>query len=729
MSEFVKGKFRKSIFENNGFVIGLFRVEEASDAFKDSIGKVITFKGYTPVLNEIDTYILYGDPVETPKYGKELFLSKVERLKPEDKDSMISFLSSDLFKGIGESKAKKIVSVLGRNALDTILHEPNNLILIEGITEKDIKTLHDTLLNYEESYEAIIKLEDMGFNTREATFIYSKYKKETISKIDENIYSVLDSNKFNFKRVDYLALNKGIEKDDINRVSSSIIYIMKTLSDSFGHTYFRKEDILMYMPKVLSINVDENLFDRAIDKLNKDNKIVMYNDRIYEKTMFDSETYIVKRLNILQHEKDNTFKKIDSDLKYVEDYLNVDYDETQENAIKNSIIKGLLVITGGPGTGKTTIEKGILELYKHVNKLDYERLKDRVVLLAPTGRASKRMSEACAFPASTIHRFLKWNKDDDTFKVNEYNKSHASLVILDEASMVDVSLFASLLRGLSVNCHIILVGDENQLPSVGAGNLLGDIIGSHKINVCHLTRLYRQSEGSNIIELASNIREGILDKSIFNKDDSLRLIECSESDMLPNILKESQKYENVSYKDFEVLAPMYKGLNGIDRINNSMESMFNKEKSNTITIGEEVYKEGDKVIQLNNMPDENVFNGDIGIISRIKVRPKKEVYITFDDMEVKYTPNMFASFKKAYAISIHKSQGSEFNYVIMPLTMSYKRMLYRKLIYTGITRCKKNLIMIGNLDALKCAIDNNIVDYRRTSIKEFLEDSIKNNYS
>ena len=724
MNEYIKGKFKKSFFERNGFVIGLFKVDEASKEFDDFIGKTITFKGYADNLNEMDTYIFHGKMIDDDKYGKEFSLEAVERVMPEDKDSMISFLSSKIFKGIGEAKAKKIVNTLGKNTLEIILEEPNNLVLISGITNKDIDILHNTLLEYQSSYKSIIKLEDLGFNTKEASIIYNMFKKNTMSIIKDNIYRVLDSNKFNFKKVDFIALKNGTKKDDINRVSSSIIYIMRELSNAYGHTYFEKEDVLMYMPKVLQIDVTDEIFTNAINKLEKEDKLVIYNDRLYEKEMFNAETYIVNRLNILQHEKDSKVKDIDNSLHYVEDYLDVDYDETQENAIKSSVEKNILVITGGPGTGKTTIEKGIIELYKHVHKLEYKDLKEKVVLLAPTGRASKRMSEACNFSASTIHRFLKWNKDDDTFLINEYHKSKASLVILDEASMVDTLLFACLLRGLSVNCKIILVGDENQLPSVGAGNVLSDIISSDKINVCKLEKLYRQKEGSNIITLASNIRNGVLDKSIFNVDDSLTFIKSDEEDLIRNILEVSKNFKDASYKEFEILAPMYKGLNGIDNINNIIEKEFNKKGSKSIIINGEMYKEGDKVLQLTNMPDEGVYNGDIGIIERINTTRKKEVYVVFDETEVKYTPNTFSSFKKAYAISIHKSQGSEFNYVIMPLTKAYRRMLYRKLIYTGITRCKKKLIIIGDLNALQTAIDNNIVDYRRTSIKEFLIDGI-----
>ncbi len=718
---YIKGKFKRTIFEKNGFIIGLFKIEETDENNKEYLNKTITFKGYAIDFNEVDNYKLYGKFENNIKYGKEFIMESFERIKPEDKDSIIIFLSSGIFKGIGEAKAKLVVEHLGKKTLDIILEHPEELYKIKGLSKNNIKVLTETLMEYETSYKTILKLEDLGFNVKEASLIYSLYKNKSLDIIENNIYEILDNNKFIFKRIDYIALNHNIEKDNINRLSAAIIYIINTLSNTYGHTYYYKEDILMYMPKVLNININEDMLDNALSNLINKNKIVIYEDKIYEKNMFEAETYIVKRLNVLQHEKETTYKNIDKELLYVESYLGVSYDKTQEEAIKKSITNSIEVITGGPGTGKTTIEKGILELYKTLNKLEYNKLEEAVALLSPTGRASKRMTEACNFKAQTIHRFLKWNKDTNSFQINEYNKSKVKLLIIDEASMIDVLLFYNLLKGVSVNCKIILVGDSNQLPSVGAGNLLGDIIESNKINICKLEKLYRQKEGSNIITLANDIKDGILNKNIFNVDESLKLIECSDIDLLDEVGKIAKNYKENNYKDFQVLAPMYKGINGIDNINNKLQEIFNNKVTKSININNEIYKINDKVIELNNMPDENIFNGDIGIISNIEVKPNKEVYILFDDYnEAKFSLNAFNNFKKAYCISIHKSQGSEFNTVIIPVVKGYSRMLYRKLIYTAVTRCKKKLYIVGNINALKDAIDNNITDIRRTSIKDFL---------
>ncbi|MBP3799848.1 MAG: AAA family ATPase, partial [Bacilli bacterium] len=369
---------------------------------------------------------------------------------------------------------------------------------------------------------------------------------------------------------------------------------------------------------------------------------------------------------------------------------------------------------------------GICELYREINKYTMNQIVENIALLAPTGRAAKRMSEATNIPASTIHRFLKWNKENNSFQVNEYNRCKKDFVIIDEASMIDVSLFASLLRGLSVHTRIIIVGDVDQLPSVGPGQVLFDLIESNKIHVKYLKTLYRQKEQSNIIKLAYNIREGILDTNIFNKEEDLTFIECSSDDILKKIEEISYTYLDYSYKNFQVLAPMYKTLNGIDNINNKLQTTFNKKstKKKEILVYDEVYREGDKVIQLTNMPDENVYNGDIGIIDRIVNSTKKEIYIDFDGNIVKYSKANFINFKKAYAISIHKSQGSEFDIVIIPIVKNFQKMLYRKLIYTAVTRCKKRLYLIGDLSALNFSIRNNNSLVRRTSIKKFLIDGI-----
>ena len=442
-------------------------------------------------------------------------------------------------------------------------------------------------------------------------------------------------------------------------------------------------------------------------------EVVELDEAYYTKEMYDAETYIVNRINILMQKDDNKVKNIDNDIEELESYFDLKYNKDQLEAIKNSYLKNFLIITGGPGTGKTTIMRAICELYRMIKKYNYEKLQDRIALLAPTGRAAKRMSEQTHLQASTIHRFLRWNKEANKFQINEYNKSKVEFVLIDEASMIDTYLFSSLLKGLSINTKIIMVGDVDQLPSVGPGQVLEDLIASSKVNVIRLNELYRQQENSNIITLAYDIKKGCLDEEIFNKAEDLTFISCSNDNVLANIE--------------EISTTMYKTINGIDAINEHLQKIFNPKSSERkeILISNILYREQDKVIQLTNMPDDNVFNGDVGIIERINNTSKKEIYIDFDGNVVKYSQSNFLNFKKAYATSIHKSQGSEFDIVIIPIVKNFQKMLYRKLIYTAVTRCKKKLYLIGDIEALKIAIKNNNNDLRRTTIKKFLIEGIK----
>ena len=729
MNNYIKGEYKREIFSSNtGYVVGLFKVRETNNEdWGKYLNTTITFTGYFHELNNIDNYIFYGNFIEHEKYGMQFQTESYERCIPEEKDSILEFLTSGLFKGIGEKKAKKIVDVLGKDTLKIILEQPNNLILIPGITEKNKIELHNKLQEYEASYDTIIKLGNLGFTTREAMIIYNFYKEKSLQKIDEDFYNLYyDLKVIGFKRIDMLAIKNNIPSNDLTRIEAGIIYVMEELTNNYGHSYYFIHELLPFVEKTLHINLVKEDIIICLDNLIKKSLIIKKEDYYYLATIYNDEVYIVNRLNLLMHEKDNNVKNIDEYINKIEQHLNINYNDDQKEAIKDSIRKNILVITGGPGTGKTTILKGICELYREVNKYTMDKTVENIALLAPTGRAAKRMSEESNMPASTIHRFLKWNKENNSFQVNEYNRCKKDFVIIDEASMIDVCLFASLLRGLSVHTRIIIVGDVDQLPSVGPGQVLSDLIESNKINVKYLDTLYRQKKESNINKLAYNIRDGVLNKSLFNKDDDLTFIECNNDDILKKIEEISLTYQDLSYKKFQVLAPMYKTLNGIDYINDKLQNTFNKKSSSKkeILVNEELYREGDKVIQLTNMPDDNIYNGDIGIIDRIVNSTKKEIYINFDGNIVKYSKSNFINFKKAYAISIHKSQGSEFDIVIIPIVKNFQKMLYRKLIYTAVTRCKIRLYLIGDMSALEISIKNNNSLYRRTSIKKFLVDGI-----
>ncbi len=730
MSNYIKIHYSKSIYESNaGYYIGLGKVLDTNDeSLSEYINRTITFTGYFHELNTIDTYLFYGKLVTHEKYGEQFQVDGYERCKIEEKDSLIDFLASDFFKGIGEKKAKRIVDVLGKDTLSIILNSPDNLILIPTITKKDIDLLHKQLKEYEESYEVIFYLTEKGFSTKDAMFIYNRYKKETRNVIDSNIYQLIDDiQDMYFKKIDTIALRNGISKDDICRVKAAIIYIMNEVSNTYGHCYYSKEEIFSYLPRVLMCEIEMDFYNQCLEELSKDLKIVVKEDRYYLTEMYEAECFIVKRFRLLSREKISIDKKAISMIEELEKYFEITYNEEQKDAIIRSYTNQFLIITGGPGTGKTTIMKGILELYRLLNHYSHEDMDNKVALLAPTGRASKRMSEATLYRSSTIHRFLKWQKELNKFQVNEYNKSKVEFIIVDESSMIDTYLMASLLKGISANCKVILVGDDHQLPSVGPGDVLRDLIESQKLECVELKKLYRQGKNSHIVELAYDIRNKDIHSEIFNVSEDLTFIPCRDDEVLSHICEVSRTYLDLNYKKFQILAPMYKGVNGIDEINRYVQEIYNPKsiRKKETKVGDFVFREDDKVIQLTNMPDDNVYNGDIGLIDEIHLSTKRDITIDFDGNVVKYTPSNFQNFRLAYCISIHKSQGSEFDVVVIPLVKGYRKMLYQKLIYTAVTRCKKKLYLVGEIDALKMASCNDLDDNRRTSIKDYLINGIK----
>ena len=727
MKEYIKGNYRKSIFHSDkGYVIGLFKVRETNiDALEEYVNKTITFTGLFHELNEDDTYLFYGQPVNHPRYGFQFSVSEYERVKPTDKEGIVEFLSSDLFPGVGEKLAKQIVDTLGETALDDILKDPSCLNLVPKLTSKKAKKIHDILSKYEESHQTIVYLTELGFTMRDALIIYNNYKHMTMDVINQNVYKIInDIPEINFTKIDAIAPKLNIEKNDKRRIKATIIYIMTLITYQNGDTYQEREVIVNNTNRYLKTEIDYDEFTTYFEELEEEHKIKIENDAYYLRDIYDAENYVIDKIYNLSKEQSINNQNIVNIIEELEKVNNITYNDKQIEAIEKAINNNVLIITGGPGTGKTTIINAIVETYKKINKLNYEGLVNELSLLAPTGRASKRMAESTLLPASTIHRFLKWNKDDGEFMVNEENKEYSKkLIIIDEVSMIDISLFNSLLRGLSDDIKLILVGDYNQLPSVGPGQVLKDLIESDVIETVHLDLLYRQDENSYIPYLAEEIREGELSENFKETKSDYTFLECSSISIRHNLKNLVKKVIEKGYdhKRVQLLAPMYKGENGIDLLNKELQNIFNPKDLNKreISYGDVTFRENDKILQLVNMPDDNVFNGDIGVIKYIKYGStsksgKNEIFVDFDGNIVKYTPKDFNKIKHGFIISIHKSQGSEFEMVIMPMCSGYKRMLYRKLIYTGITRAKKKLILIGESKAFQESVYNSN-EYKRKS--------------
>ena len=725
---YIKGNYRKSIFTSDkGYVIGLFKIKETdNEELKMYINKIITFTGYFHELNLDDMYIFKGDVVEHPKYGLQFNVVEYERLKPADEDGLVAFLSSDLFKGIGEKLAKSIVDTLGKNVLDEILKDESCLLLVPKMTSKKAHTIYETLMKYEESHQIIVYLTELGFNMKDALDIYNTYKSETIIHIEHNPYCLTDF--ISFLKVDEIALKLNIDAFDERRIKACIIYMMKKLLFTNSDTYLEYDEILESVFNYLKIDLNIDDFDLYLEELINENKIILLDNKYYLKEMYDSEINIINTIKYLENKKiDKLF--LDNRIEELERVNNIKYNDKQKEAIKKSLDNNITIITGGPGTGKTTIIKAICELYQNIFKLSYEELTNRIALLAPTGRASKRMSESTNLPASTIHRFLKWNKETNEFLVNEYNKNDHHLIIVDEVSMIDLNLLDSLFKGLTKNIKLVLVGDHHQLPSVGPGNILKDLIESDLIDTIYLDTLYRTDENSYITTLAHEIKDNNLSDSFLETKGDYTFLKChSIKDNLKNLCLQliAKGYD---YKRVQIMAPMYAGVNGIDNLNKELQNIFNpKTNQNEIKYGDVIFRENDKILQLVNLPEENIYNGDIGIIKNIvKIENKTFIYIDFDGNLVKYETKDLNKITHGFVISIHKSQGSEFEVVIMLISNSYKRMLYKKLIYTGITRAKRKLILVGDPDAFLYAVNNNSEKNRKTNLLEQLKNNILNN--
>lgn len=718
-------------------MIGILKVKETNmKEMENYMDKTITFTGYFAELKEEDLYVFYGETVNHPKYGFQFEVSESEHVKPEDKDGMIAFLSSNLFPGVGEKLATLIVETLGEKTLDRILEEPSCLNLVPKLSFKRQKQIYDQLSKYEESHKTIVYLTELGFTMRDALLIYNHYKSNTILEIEHNIYNIIDCiDEITFPKLDAVAQKLDIDFLDDRRIEACLFYICKQLAFETGDTYLELDAIQQKMYQYLKQELDETKWGIYLENLCLENKLVKEENHYCLKTIYEAECFIIDRITELLHKQPYSYKKLGAQIESLGQSLQIAYNEQQKEAIQEALQKHIVIITGGPGTGKTTIIKAIVELYQKLHNLSFEQAENQIALLAPTGRASKRMAESTLFPATTIHRFLKWNKDNNEFAVNTWNPASQKLIIVDEVSMIDLELFGHLLEGLTTNIQLVLVGDYNQLPSVGPGQVLKDFIMSECIPTISLNLLYRQSSESYIPILAEEIKNNALSEQYQKTTNDFTFLNCMPEQIVPTLkhLTEQLIAKGYDYKRVQVMAPMYAGVNGIDRLNQELQEIWNPKDVNKkeLQIGDVIYREQDKVLQLINMPEENVFNGDIGIIKKIipadqSESKKNEIYVDYDGLEVKYMPKDFVHLKHGYIISIHKSQGSEFEMVILPICMSYYRMLYRKLIYTGITRAKRKLIVMGEAQAFTYSVSNNQERIRATALCQKLKINVHN---
>lgn len=716
MKKYILGNIRKIIYEsNNGpYKVGIFKVRETNDdEMSEYVNKVIGFTGNFAEVNPDVDYILYGRLVEHPKYGSQFEVLNYEIKAPSDLDSLVLYLSSGMFKGIGLKTAKRIVERFGTDTIITIKEAPEEIATVSGMTITKARRMHDKILENEYNQDLILKLNGYGFSVREAIDLITIYGSNLQNKIEENIYDLVEH--ITFDKLDIMFLKDNDEMDK-RRIEALILHNIYTTCYETGDTLVLKDELFIKMKRCFKgvFAVEEYL--KYIDSLALKAKIVLFNEYVTLSDFYNTEKSILMDINRINDIK-NTIKpdKIDTYISEYEKINSITFNNDQKEAIKGAILNNFFIITGGPGTGKTTIIKAIVMILKDILDLNHED----IALLAPTGRASKRMAESVGAPAYTIHKFLKWNKETESFLIDEYNKSQEKVVIVDESSMIDIFLFSSLLKGLKLNVKLILVGDANQLPSIGPGDLLNDLLHISTIKNKYLNTIYRVKEGSYITYLANDIKNRKhFDKFPTNYSD-FKFIESNDDDIkkyLSEIVNKAVE-KGIHSENFQVLAPMYKGLNGIDSLNSMMADIFNP-NSEKFVIGDKYYRVNDKVIQLVNDVDNNVYNGDIGYIRDIYYLDKKMVVeIDYSGNIVEYKSGEFDKFNLAYAVSIHKSQGSEYANVVIILARSFNRMFYNKLIYTAVTRAKSSLIILGSIDSLNKSVLTNYGANRNTYLK------------
>lgn len=736
---FLKGKILTVIYQNdqNHYTVLKTEVLETSENYDQ---KEITVTGYFPLLHEDETYTFYGMLTQHPKFGQQFQAEHYRKEIPKTRDGVIQYLSSDLFKGIGRKTAEAIVDVLGEGAISKMMEDPSVLDKVPKLSKDKASQLLDQLKEHQGLEQAMIILNQLGFGPQLSMKIYQAYQEKTIQVIQENPFQLVkDIEGIGFVRADELGGQMGLGGSHPERIKAACFYTIENLCLQEGHTYVLLEQLIIKSMELLNQSkqsgIQETDISAQIIALAEDKGIIIEEDRAYIPSLFFAEQGLVKSIQrvLLQTEYDSMFPESEFllSLGNLEERMNVQYAPTQKEAIQTALMSPMLLLTGGPGTGKTTVIKGIVEIYSdlHGCSLDQKDYKKDepfpISLVAPTGRAAKRMTEATGLPAVTIHRLLKWNGAGG-FDHGEDNPIGAKLLIVDEMSMVDTWIANQLFKALPEHIQVIMVGDEDQLPSVGPGQVLRDLLESHAVPVVRLTDIYRQAEGSSIIELAHDIKKGMLPANLSAPTKDRSFIRCSGTqvkEVVEKVISNAIK-KGYTARDVQVLAPMYRGPAGIDQLNILLQQLFNPKAENKreMKFGDAVYRSGDKVLQLVNQPESNVYNGDIGEIVSIfyaKENTEKEdmIVISFDGNEVTYTKSDFNQFTHAFCCSIHKSQGSEFPIVVVPVVKSYYRMLRRNLIYTAITRSKQFLILCGEQEALLRGIENREHLSRKTSLK------------
>lgn len=738
---YIKGELLHTIFQNEeaNFSIAKIKILETNTDFKE---KEIVIKGYFTRLQEDVSYSFYGQFENHVKFGMQFAIDSYQTYIPDSKEGLIAYLSSDLFYGIGKKTAEKIVDKLGEAAISKIINDPDILSDIQGLNKETAENLVKSLKENQGFEHVAVFLSNYNIGLKMAQKIYKEYQEDTIELLKEDPYQfVFDIDRFGFQTADHIARINGLSPAHPNRIGAGCIYVLQQ-SIQQGHVYLPIEEVIKKVITLLA-NIDYPLtaedITEILDQLNTEKSLILHEERVYLPSLYYAEDGFashIKRLLEKPIKEETPLAELMKVIGDIEETEILNYGKEQFNAINQSLHSKIMILTGGPGTGKTTVVKGIISAYStiHNTSSDPEDYEDQsefpFILTAPTGRAAKRLTESTGLPAVTIHRLLGWNGNDG-FEKDEDNQLSGKLLIVDEFSMVDIWLANNLFKALPDDMQILLVGDEDQLPSVGPGQVLSDLLESEAIPVISLNEVYRQKEGSKIIQLAHDIKNDACTAASLQKDLDFSFISCNEQQLIhvltTIILKANEK--GIDMKDIQVLAPMYRSQAGINAINQALQQLINPKsrQRREVTVNQDVvFRVGDKVLQLMNQPEDNVFNGDIGeIVAIFREDENKEnveqIVVSFDEREVVYERKDYTNIMHAYCISIHKSQGSEFPIVLMPIFSSYHRMLRKNLIYTGLTRASQSLIICGEKQSFLSGVQNLEINKRYTSLKEQIE--------
>ena len=726
----VEGYLNKVIFhneENNYYILSILLNDNYDFIEGDYLSVVGTFDDIE--FTEDELYMFKGQIVNHRKYGIQLSAIIVEPVIQKDKEAIISYLSSSIFQGIGRKTAEHIVESLGVDALDKIYEDKESLYNLKGITKQRKDTIYSTIISNKQTQDIILKLNEYNLSNNLILKIYNFYKHNTLKTISENPYTLVrDIKGISFKTVDKIAELNNIDPNNRNRIIYGFIYTISTFCFSTGNTYIKKNTLLyntfnvLYSSRKVAIE-KENILN-ALNYCLEVGKLIEIEDKVFLPEIYYSEYFIYSDIKNRLSKPNNheiSDKLLNKYIKEVEDELNIEYDIVQVEAIKNSVLNKFSILTGGPGTGKTTIILAVIKIFQKIKNYSLVELQDEnkniLTLCAPTGKAAKRMSESTGFFASTIHKAIGWTTEDENMEEFVSDKKIKSeLVIVDEASMIDIFLMNNLLKIIDSNSKIILVGDNDQLPSIAPGNVLNDLINSNEISTVKLNKIFRQSEHSSIINISHSIKNNIPFDVLETFDDKEFLL-ASKNDLLKVITTTYSSLLEISDKEkIQILAPIYKGICGINEINKAIQDLFNKNEL-IIEYGELIYKAEDRVMQLVNRPEDNIFNGDIGYIYDIyKENGKYKIIIDYDNNLVTYEKQELNQITLSYACSIHKAQGSEFDNIIIPFIDNYNFMLNKNLTYTAVTRAKKKLILCGNPNVFYKSIEPNNTVIRQTAL-------------